>query len=73
MVHRSMKNHSRVADELYIQRVLLVLENFHFFALFSFSCIAMQLTTLKQLRVLPCLDFLETNIEPPLSCFQMSH
>jgi len=28
MVHRSMRNGSRVADELYIKRVLLVLEDF---------------------------------------------
>jgi hypothetical protein len=28
MVHRSMKDNSRVADELYIKRVLLALEDF---------------------------------------------
>jgi len=28
MVHRSMRNGSRVADELYIKRVLTVLEDF---------------------------------------------
>jgi len=47
MVHRSMENRSRVADELYIQRVLLALEDFLFFSLYSFSCIAKQVTTLK--------------------------
>jgi len=64
MVHRSMKNGSRVADGLYIKRVLLALEDFLFFSLYSFSCIAKQVTTLKQLRLLSCLDFLETNLEP---------
>jgi len=55
MVHRSMGNDSRVADELYIKRVLMVLEDFLFFSLYSFSCIAKQVTTLKQLRLLSCL------------------
>jgi len=55
MVHRSMKDDSRVADGLYIKRVLLVLEDFLFFSLYSFSCIAKQVTTLKQLRLLSCL------------------
>jgi hypothetical protein len=64
MVHRSMRIGSRVADELYIKRVLLALEDFLFFSLYSFSCIAKLSTTLKQLRLLCCLDFLETNIEP---------
>ena len=63
MVHRSMRNGSRVADELYIKRVLTVLEDFLFFSLYSFSCIAKQVTTLKQLRFWSCLDFLETNLE----------
>jgi hypothetical protein len=69
MVHRSIRNGSRMADELYIKRVLLALEGFLFFSLYSFSCIAKQVTTLKQLRLLSCLDFLETNLEPlaPLS------
>ena len=64
MVHRSMRDGSRVADELYIKRVLIVLEDFLFFSLYSFSCIAKQVTTLKQLRLLSCLDLLETNLEP---------
>jgi hypothetical protein len=64
MVHRSMRNGSRVADGLYIKRVLLALEDFLFFSLYSFSCIAKQVTTLKQLRLLSCSDFLETNLEP---------
>jgi len=42
MVHRSMGNDSRVADKLYIKRVVLVLEDFLFFSLYSFSCIAKQ-------------------------------
>jgi len=36
-----------VADELYIKRVLTVLEDFLFFSLYSFSCIASNSTTLK--------------------------
>jgi len=64
MVHRSMEDGSRVADGLYIKRVLLVLEDFLFFSLYSFSCIAKQVTTLKQLRLLSGLDLLETNLEP---------
>jgi hypothetical protein len=68
VVHRSMRNDSRVADGLYIKRVLLALEDFLFFSLYSFSCIAKQVTTLKQLRLLSCLalsclDSLETNLE----------
>ena len=63
MVHRSMRNGARVADELYIKRVLMALEDFLFFSVYSFSCIAKQVTTLKQLRLLSCLDFLETNLE----------
>ena len=63
MVHRSMRDGSRVTDELYIKRVLMVLEDFLFFSLYSFACIAKQATTLKQLRLLSCLDFLETNLE----------
>ena len=47
IVHRSMRNGSEVADGLYIKRVLLALEDFLFFSLYSFSCIAKQVTTLK--------------------------
>jgi len=46
MVHRSMKNGSRMADELYIKRVLVVLEGFLFFSLYSFSCITNNSPTL---------------------------
>jgi len=66
MVHRSMRNGSRVADELYIKRVLLALEDFLFFSLYSFSCIAKQVTTLKQFRLLSCPDF--TRNEPRAFC-----
>jgi len=65
-VHRSMRNGSRVADGLYIKRVLLVLEDFLFFSLYSFSCIAKQVTTLKQFRLLSCLDFPRN--KPQASC-----
>jgi len=43
-----MRNGSRVADELYIKRVLMVLEDFLFFSLYSFSCIASNSTILKK-------------------------
>jgi hypothetical protein len=64
MVHRSMRNGSNVAEELDIKGVLLALEDFLFFSLYSFSCIAKQVTTLKQLRFLSRLDFLDMNLEP---------
>jgi len=41
-----------VADELYIKRVLMVLEDFLFFSLYSFSCIASSSTTLKDIVIL---------------------
>jgi len=37
MVHRSMRNDLRVADEVYIKRGCYVLEDFLFFSLYSFS------------------------------------
>jgi len=52
MVHRSMDDCSRVADGLYIKRVLLVLEDFLFFSLYSFSCIASNSTTLENILTL---------------------
>jgi len=47
MVHRSMRNGSRVADGLYIKRVVLALEDFLFFSVYSFSCLASNSTTLE--------------------------
>ena len=41
-VLRSMKNGSRVTDKLYINRGCLALEDFLFFFLYSFSCVAKQ-------------------------------
>jgi len=64
MVHQSMGNGSRVADKLNIKGVLLALEDFLLFSLYSFSCIAKQVTTLKQVRLLSCFDSLETHLEP---------
>jgi len=64
MVCPSMRNCSRVADELYIKRVLFALDDFLLLSLYSFSCIVKQVTTLKQHQLVPCLDFFETNIEP---------
>jgi len=52
MVHRNMRNGSRVADELYIKRVLMVLEDFLFFSLYSLSCIASNSPTLKHILIL---------------------
>jgi len=49
MVHRSMRNGSMMADELYIKRLLWALDDFLFFSLYSFSCIVKQVMTLKQL------------------------
>lgn len=37
IVHRSMRNCSRVADALNIKRLLLALEDFIFFSLYLFS------------------------------------
>ena len=59
MVHRSMKNGSTVADELYIKRVLIALEDFLFFSLYSFSCIANNSPTLEYILSL----FLVTHFE----------
>jgi len=42
MVHRSMRDDSRVAEEIYIKRGCLVLEDLLFFSLYIFSCIAKQ-------------------------------
>ena len=55
-VHRSMKNESKVIDELYIKRGCLVLEVLQFFSLYLFSWIAKHVMTLKQLGLLTCLD-----------------
>jgi hypothetical protein len=42
-----MGDDSRVTNELYIKRGCLVLEDFLFFSVYSFSCIASNSTTLK--------------------------
>jgi len=42
MVQRSMRNGSRAIDEVFIKRGCLVLEDFLFFSLYSFSWIAKQ-------------------------------
>ena len=39
-VHRSMGDDWKIADELSIQRTCFVLEDYFFFSLYSFSCIA---------------------------------
>jgi len=68
MEYLSSRNGSRAADELYIKRVLLAYRDFFFFSLDSLSCIAKQVTTLKQLKLVSCLDFLDTNFERAQSC-----
>jgi len=49
MVHRSMRSDLKVADEVYIKRGWLVLEDFHIFSLYPFSCIAKHQMTLNNL------------------------
>jgi len=61
MVHQSMKNDLRETYELYIKRRCLVFEDFLFFSLYSFSCIAKQVSTAKQLRLLSCSASLDRN------------
>ena len=69
MIHRSTRNDSRVADELYLKSVLLALEYSHFFSLYSFFCMAKEVMTLKQLRLVSCFDSLDTNFECLRFCF----
>ena len=64
MVHWNMENGSRVGDKLYIKRCCLLLEDFLFFSLYSWSGIAKQVTTLKQVQLLFLPASRETNIEP---------
>jgi len=52
MVYRSMRNDSRVADKLCMKRGGLAWEGFPLFSLYVFSCIAKQVMTMKQLRLL---------------------
>jgi len=52
-----------VADELYINRVLMVLEDFLFFSLYSFSCIASNSTTLKDILI-PVLSIRTSSLVP---------
>jgi hypothetical protein len=52
-----MRDDSRVVNELYIKRGCSVLEDFLFFSLYSFSCIASNSTTLKNI-----LDFLSLSL-----------
>jgi hypothetical protein len=69
MVHQCKRNGLRVADELYIKRGLLGLEDSLLFWLYRFSSIAKQVTTLEQLQLVSCPDFLDFNFESFLSCF----
>jgi len=48
MVHRGMGNDLKVADEVFIKRGCLALEEFLFFSLYLFSCISKASTTLTQ-------------------------
>jgi hypothetical protein len=56
MVHRSMRDNSRVVKEMFIKRHCLGLDNFIFFYLDLFSCIAKEVTTLKQHQFMDGLD-----------------
>lgn len=56
MLHWSMRNDSRDADELYIQRGCLALEGFSDCSLDSFSFLERQQMTLKQHQLLSGLD-----------------
>jgi len=49
MVHRGMRDSSMVVYTVYIKRGCCMLEDFLFFSLYSFSCIAKEVMTLKQL------------------------
>jgi hypothetical protein len=70
IVYRSLRYGSWVADKLCIKRVLLARDGFHIFSLYSFSCIAKEITTFKQLRIVCNLDFRDINFERPLSYFR---
>jgi len=72
IVHWGMRDGSGVAAELYIKTMLLALEGFLFFSLYSFSCIENQVTTLKQLRLLSCLQSLDMHFKRLLSRFDIS-
>jgi hypothetical protein len=49
LVHRSMKDDSKVANELYLKRGCLTSEDFLFFSLYSYSCIPSNSTTLEKI------------------------
>jgi hypothetical protein len=70
IIQRSMMNDLRVADEVYIKKGCLVWEEFLFFSLYSFSCMAKQVTTLKQLRLLSNIDPFDPNLKYCLSHFR---
>jgi len=63
MVHRSMRNDSRVSDELYRKRGCFVLEDFHFLSLYIFSEIAKQQTILKTSFAIVLSGFLDMIME----------
>lgn len=70
MVKQSMRNRSRVACELNLNRGLLVLEDYLSICLFSVCCGAKQVMKLKPLRLLYCLGSLDMNLQSLLSYFQ---
>jgi len=47
LVHPGMRNDSMAPEELFMKRGCCVLQDFVFFSLYSFSCIAQQVTTLE--------------------------
>jgi len=72
-VHRSMKDDSKLALEAYIKRDCLVLEDFFFFSLYSFSCIGINSTAMENILtpcLCPCLSILTSSsvCDIPITC-----
>jgi len=63
MVYWSMRNDLEVANRLYIKRVLLALEGFLFFSLYSFSCIAKQVRLWPKPWFLSCSEIIDMNFK----------
>jgi len=63
MVHRSMKDDSRVADKSYIKRVLLALEGFLFILSLLILLYSKASYDFETASTLVLSDFLETNLE----------
>jgi len=66
MVHQSMRNDSRMADEVYIKRCCLVLGDFLFLLSLLVLLYSKASTTWNHLRPFSCPDSLDTNFETTL-------